>query len=336
MVKKNLKKTVIGTLAAVVLIALAISGSANAAPSNGGQPSAKATCKVTDLVVIGETAYLVDPSITMDWTPILSNTIKTANNKDLFVDVSLECGLYTKTKVDSLGGTGDIAEAMTAIAVRVVLDNDPNKLALPGEVNFARRSQISTAEFQGLLTDEDGYMCLSIADPNVDPNDPNLPIIIDVNCLRPETLELILDTLNANSFNFIFEDVESGVHTITVEAKIDTYTESTLDSGASVSSSISDDPNDTTLTVNRTYKFVEGDIILIDNEKLLVEGISGGRWYGDLEVVRGYDGTTVAAHRRRTRIYFIAGAEATAAIGNGSMTVEVVRMIKDEDILEMD
>ncbi len=38
-------------------------------------------------------------------------------------------------------------------------------------------------------------------------------------CADPEELRLILQTLNANAFNFLLPDVVSGVHEITVQAR---------------------------------------------------------------------------------------------------------------------
>ena len=40
-----------------------------------------------------------------------------------------------------------------------------------------------------------------------------------VTCADPEELQLILKTLNANSFNFVAADLDQGVYTIVVEAK---------------------------------------------------------------------------------------------------------------------
>ncbi len=74
-----------------------------------------------------------------------------------------------------------------------------------------------TAKLQGLLTDEDGNVCLS-ADPDTG------AITIDEECLLPEEIELILDTMSVNSFNFITGSLSSGYHLIEVQAMIDTDT----------------------------------------------------------------------------------------------------------------
>lgn len=303
-----------------ILVALVVAGLASAGT---GQPAAKATADVSDIA-------LIDPTEEADWTTILSNEIKTPNQKDLFIDVSLECGLYTDTKVDSLGGYLDRAEAEASVQVQVLIDGQP---ALPGSVTFCKRSQILEAEFMGLLTDEEGNVCIEVTEVCTDPLDPATcehVVTIDEDCLRPETLRLILETMNANSFNFIAPNLTPGTHTVEVQAKVESMVESTLDSGAKLDQDIDDD--DTEFMVDKAGKIFVDDVIVIDEEKMLVTGVADKT----LTVERGFDGTTAAAHTQRTRIYKVAGAEATGTIGKGSVTVELVRMIKGEDPFELE
>ena len=200
---KNTRNMVVGTLIFAAVISLAISGSVSAASSDAGHPSAKATCKVADIT-------LIDGTTQQGWTTLLSNTIKTANKKDLFIDVSLECGLYTQTLVKSKGGSKDTSKAEAVIKVRVLVDDVP---AYPGEVVFSSRMQELSATLEGMIGD-----CLTI-----DPEDPN-HVIVDLDCVTPEEIELILNTMTANSFNFVENDLSSGVHKIAVQAMIGTTT----------------------------------------------------------------------------------------------------------------
>jgi hypothetical protein len=159
--------------------------------------SAKATAKVGDVNVLNQTA--------LGWTTILSNTIKTANQKDLFIDVSLETGLYTQTKVRS-NGNKDTSSADATIKVQVLVDGVP---AYPGDVVFDQRSQTLSATLGGILencTDSNG-------DGDIDLNDCTL---------APEEIELILDTMAAHSFNFIMDDLGPGEHAVEVQAMIST------------------------------------------------------------------------------------------------------------------
>ena len=45
-------------------------------------------------------------------------------------------------------------------------------------------------------------------------------IVLDIDCLDFEEVELVLDTLNANAFNFVAANLDSGVYRVTVEAEI--------------------------------------------------------------------------------------------------------------------
>jgi len=312
----------IGLAVLAVLAVFLVAGLVSAAT---GQPAAKATADVSDIT-------LIDPTEEADWTTILSNEIKTPNQKDLFIDVSLECGLYTDTKVDSLGGYMDRAEAEASVQVQVLIDGEP---ALPGSVTFCKRSQILEAEFMGLLTDEEGNVCIQVTEVCTDPMDPTtceLVVTIDEDCLRPETLRLILETMNANSFNFIAANLTPGTHTVEVQAKVESFVESTLDSGAKVDEDFV--AGDTTLTIDKAKfdEYVTPFVIIIEDEKLLVTNVAGT----DLTVERGHDGTDDVDHAQRTRIYVPEGAEATGTIGKGSVTVQLVRMIKGEEPFELE
>jgi hypothetical protein len=146
------------------------------------------------------------------WTTILSNKIKTSEWADLNVDVSLECGLYTRTRVKSKGGNTDVSAAEASVRVRVLLDGNVSDPAIPGDVVFCRRSQELTAKFGGILE--------SCWDQNGD----GVVTIPDECDITEEELQLVLKTVNANAFNFIIPDVTSGIHTVEVQAIVDTCT----------------------------------------------------------------------------------------------------------------
>ena len=197
--KSKMMKLMIGLTGTTLFLAL------SAATAFGqNQPSAKATAKVGYINVLSAISSSNAP-LTGPWQNILSNTLKTPNQKDLFVGVSLEVGLLTDTLVKSKNGVSDTSKADAGVEVQVLVDGVPAK---PGKVVFGRRTQTLTATFQGLI---DG--CLA-----VDPLTGG--IVIDPLCVQPETLGLILETMNANAFNFIVEDLGTGVHNITVQARI--------------------------------------------------------------------------------------------------------------------
>lgn len=234
----NAGRATVWTLTAAMLVTLALSSAAAAE----GYPSAKATCKVANIT-------LIDGSTQEDWTTLLSNQIKTANQKDLFVDVSFECGLYTQTLVRSKGGVKDTSTAEAIIKVRVLIDGVP---AYPGEVVFSKRMQELSATLQGIISGD----ALVLVDTDGD----GIPDAIQINeeLLTPEEIELVLDTMVANSFNFVLNDLSSGVHTIEVQAKIDTAT--TVQEGTASA----------TATIGKGTVTVE-EVRLIKNDEIILD-----------------------------------------------------------------
>ena len=151
------------------LLALSLASSLAMGTANAQQqPSAKVTAKTSSTVLIPETTG------TGDWVNVLTNNIKTANNKDLFITAAFEVGLYTRA--------ADLpdASARAGVQVRVLRDG---QVVEPGVITYGRRIQT-------------------------------------VKGLQPT--DLILDTLEAASFSFVDVDVPVGVHSITVQARVDT------------------------------------------------------------------------------------------------------------------
>lgn len=177
-----MKKLVIA-LAVVITLALTL-GIALAADS---QPSAKATAAINKLYAITMTAG------NTNWVTVHSQQIKTANAKDLFIDVALQCGIFTRTKSELKVG-GDSSTATGQVEVRVLVDGAE---AEPGVVVYDRRVQTLNTELYTALSDSAGESIDNIG-----------------------YVELILDTLQAHAFNFVKADVVSGVHTVQVQAKV--------------------------------------------------------------------------------------------------------------------
>lgn len=226
-------------------------------------PSAKATAQIGDLSVLevsGSGGSGDAVSGDTGWTTLFTQDIKTPTGKDLFINVSLECGLTTDTTVMSKKLVRAIADAEAIVEVKVVVDgvdvpvngNDPADT----DITFARRHQTLIAEFAGDISE-----CMTIVDG---------VIVIDWACVTPEMLQLILDTMQANSFNFIVPDLAAGTHTVQIEAKL-------------------------------SYE-ASGNLEQQEIDEAIVTMAEGK-------------------------------AFAKAYLGNGSVTVEVVRMIKGEDVV---
>jgi hypothetical protein len=193
--------SVLGLATLVVLVRPPI-GELRAQTANG---SSKATVKSGDIALVQ--GPIATGTQTGDWQTILQNTIKTSNVADLLVTASLECGLYTNTLVNSKNGTSDTSISKATIQVQVLIDGQP---ALPGAVTYASRSQTLSATLQGIFTS---------GSITVDPITG--AVTINTALLTPEQIQLILETMEANSFDFVLENVGVGTHTIQVQARID-------------------------------------------------------------------------------------------------------------------
>ena len=203
-------------LAAAMVLALVVSGSktdvANA-QSGGSLPASKAAVAVDELISLTQAANAdkddTEDSGTTGWVDVLETQIKTSQQKDLNMIAALQTGVVTDNTVSSKQGGLSVSTARGTVSVRVLVDGDPaepdnsidaNKATAPGVVYQDRIAHLE-ARFSGLncTADDEGV----------------------VTCDDPETLRLLMKSLNAGSFNFVKMDVGSGVHTVTVQAKAD-------------------------------------------------------------------------------------------------------------------
>jgi len=181
--------------------------------------SAKASAMFTGVSTVSNAKALA--SFEDGSETIFSTWIKTAESKELFIDVSLECGLTTNTMVLSKQLERAVSSAEAGIEVAVYVDGE---LAAPGWVTFAKRSQTLIAEFAGDYSDCYVPAYTTDADGNVVPmlDYYGNPILtLDEDCeVQEEMVALILDTMSANAFNFIKMNVPVGPHFIEVRAKV--------------------------------------------------------------------------------------------------------------------
>ena len=198
--EKEMRKSILIALAVVLVVALG-AGAVSATDQNPNA-SAKVTAQIKYLNVmsVAYTDDINDFAFDFDGDEILEQTIKTANDKDLFIDVSLQSGVFTGTTVKSKNMQRDTSAAAAAVLLRVWIDKgtDDERLAFPGVIVYNARLQVLTAILQGEITGLDAE-----GDPIID---------------RPEEIGLFIGTLSANSFNFIVDDLSSGMHTVTVDA----------------------------------------------------------------------------------------------------------------------
>ena len=193
----NLNLRTLGLATLVAFLAVASSPAASA-------QSAKATVRVGNI-------HLVEAQQQLGWTTMMRSSLKTANKMDLSASVSLEAGLLTRTTVKSKGGKQDTSTADSFIKVRVLVDGEQ---CAPGEVVFARRNQELTAKLSGIIAG-----CMTV-------DELTGSVIIDEECVEPEEIGLLLETMSANSFNFIYADCTPGEHRIEVQCYVGSTTSS--------------------------------------------------------------------------------------------------------------
>lgn len=185
-------------LSAVIVgaVSLALSGTASA-------QSSKAVVQTRTTQVLPASS-LVNPGVAA-WTTLLQGSLHMAQDKDLVIGVSMEAGLFTETTVKSKLGTADTSWAEALIEVQVLVDGVP---AYPGTVVYARRYQQLMARFGGIID--------SCTDANGDGR-----LDIGTECtVTDEELQLVLDTMNANHFNFLLADLAAGDHVVEVQTRI--------------------------------------------------------------------------------------------------------------------
>ncbi len=149
---------------------------------------------------------------------ILSSSIKTSEQKDLIAGVSLECGLYTRTKVAGKKGSKSTSNAHAKVEVAVIIDmgTADERYAAPGLVTFCEREQELSAILGGVLES-----CTVLVDPDTGEGG-----FTKEDCdFTDEEIELVLRTMNANHFNFILTDLGAAGaegHTVDVRARVAT------------------------------------------------------------------------------------------------------------------
>ena len=176
---------------------------------------------------------------------LLSTTIQTpaAGSTALLIRPSLVTGLFTRTKVDDINTT---ATSIAGVKVRVLIDG---KVVAPG-VSVGAVAGVNDGwiyfdkRFQQLSTNVTSFLGTAC-------DDPITPLI------EPCFIQLILSTLNANSFDFVVGDVGVGAHTLTVEWDFET-TGAPGDAAACVGPGL--------LTVTQVKTFSTGSgIVITDN-----------------------------------------------------------------------
>jgi len=211
-------------LGAVALVAAAIAGSSGAsAQSQGSFSGAVSNAEVFPTIVCDATNTTTS-SLNCDNnpTPFLQLNIKVSNgDSSLLVGGSLQTAITTNTYTTGGGGqqkataTGSVIVYMyvdgrlAPVCPTTTITTCPIGVAYPPRVTYDER-------FQQLITNL-GSICGTTATGAV-------------TCTSQESIQLILSTTSAHSFNFIVPGLSAGTHTI--EFKIAASTDATASSAS--------------------------------------------------------------------------------------------------------
>jgi len=167
-------------------------------------------------------------------TSVLYSDIKvpSASSKDVLLMASLETSLLTATQVSSSGGNKSTATAMGSILVTPHVFQCPGNdcsghsgplvectsntaaspcAVFPNQVTFNERQQTLSASLAGICTIVNTVLT----------------------CTTPESIELVLSTTSAHSFNFLVHNLSAGVYQVQLEIGVTTVaTSNSLQAGA--------------------------------------------------------------------------------------------------------
>ena len=183
--------------------------------------SSKAVFGYNEVIALIKTQSVAGTGET-GWINIMTVFLKTANNKDLVITPSLQCGVVTDGTVKSKGGGSNSTTTRGRIRVRVRVELSD------GTEKFAEPSQgvDATAADDGAITNADLIEGITYCDrvQTLEAKFAGLnctadPITGVVTCANPEELRLILKTLTASTFVFGLADVLSGDTKIQIQAK---------------------------------------------------------------------------------------------------------------------
>lgn len=197
------------------------------APAMAQQASSKFSATTSDRVLIA-------PTESAEWQTVMTTGLKIPSQKDLFAQMAMECGLFTRTSVGDQATdtvedeTADRSSAEAVVRARVLVVDSAGveTPAHPGEITLCARSQRVTALFNGICYDQDGDGVVQYSE-----------------CDNNEELDLAVKTLNASAFNFVLQDLKSDTYTVKVQAMIESRT-NTCDTSTLLGECIDDSTGD--------------------------------------------------------------------------------------------
>ena len=225
-------------LVIVSIAVLTLSGLAPNALAQQGVPSSKATAQINTVVYCNvsnaASADLGTAPMTCkdvfsgnpmqpgpdNFVDIMTTTMKVSNSQSLFVSPSLVTGLYTNTLVKTKTGGSSTATAQGGVYLRAVL-KDP---AVGNVVQVADPVAVCNNDILGCQPIGNDYGV--VLDSRVQTLNQSLSDcvvnagLLTGTCSFDSTIQLILRTTSAHTFNFIFPNVGVGVYYVVIQAAV--------------------------------------------------------------------------------------------------------------------
>ncbi len=165
-----------------------------------------------------------------NFVPVMTSTMKVSNSQSIIVSPSLVTGLYTNTMTKTHTGGTSTATATGGVYLRVVL-RDPNTGAV---VQVADPVAACSDAILGCVQDSSNHYGV-VLDSRLQTLTQTLSnCVVTVagtaggSCDFDSTLQLVLNTTSAHTFNFIFPNVGVGTYTVSVECGVNTDATSSL------------------------------------------------------------------------------------------------------------
>lgn len=217
-----------------------------------GLPSSKATAQINTLVKCHMSAVSVNdlagaaliPASCVNlydgatvatknqWIKIMSKPMKLSNSQSVFLSPSLVTGLYTRTRTKTTTGSTSTAVAQGAVYLRAVMvpvGGGAEIVAAPISACRPNPANPTGTNIFGCAQPESGKWGVTLESRLQSLTQELSACVIDVTvipgtndgtCTFTSTIDLLLQTTSANTFNFIFPSVGQGVYNVEVWAAV--------------------------------------------------------------------------------------------------------------------
>jgi hypothetical protein len=222
--------------AAAAVFGLGCAGFASTAAAEG-LPSAKATADVNTLVKCTMSTATNDgsqlPSSCVDlytgasvatqgqWITIMRRPMKVSNSQSIIVSPSLVTGLYTQTKTKTATGTTSTAQAMGGVYLRAVLeDASGNEVVEAAPLTKCAGGILGCQSVGGKWGVELDTRVQTLSQSLSECTVMDFTGAQIGTCSFTSTIDFVLKTSSAHTFNFIFPNVGQGTYYVTIKAAV--------------------------------------------------------------------------------------------------------------------